>query len=405
MVKEPLKLAYESILACKPLVQLEHFTNEINYHHFLYALEIACSVTTIDVYLAPGYVLFSANMHEYAIGIASDGKLFVNKIANRPVGTPVNTIITDDRKIYVYELRDVDVWHLLRYDYDAEAEEITINETGTYRVQGDLLVEVEEYRPGNRILARLANAQAWLLLDTIARVLVELRITISTVNVDQVSLTVPFSFPISIQKFKESEKQATDVGRAILEKLSRVLYERMAVLGIALAMSKLETGVEIYGDGDYRNCKVHMTHGGLFLTGDLARHYAMFTVNISTGCESKNMEGTLLQKMYEDFQKHYKPDTFEQNVGNHHIRLQKAKSLTIRYRPKWQPLLLGDLVIEIDGEGWYHVTPESVITITHDEHGVTTIRFNGEYRVRFRTIHLARGHDYERNAIALSLLP
>jgi hypothetical protein len=36
---------------------------------------------------------------------------------------------------------------------------------------------------------------------------------------------------------------------------------------------------------------------------------------------------------------------------------------------------------------------------------VTTIRFNGEYRARFRTIHLARGHDYERNAIALSLLP
>jgi hypothetical protein len=131
----------------------------------------------------------------------------------------------------------------------------------------------------------------------------------------------------------------------------------------------------------------------------------MFTVNISTRCELKNMEGTLLQKMYEDFQKRYKPDTFTLNVGNHHVKIEKARSMTIRYRPRWQPLLLGDLVIEIDGQGWYHVTPESLITITHDEHGVTLIHFNGEYQVMFRTILLARAHDYERNAIALSLLP
>jgi hypothetical protein len=85
--------------------------------------------------------------------------------------------------------------------------------------------------------------------------------------------------------------------------------------------------------------------------------------------------------------------------------MEKVRSLTIRYRPKEQPLLLGDLVIEVDGQGWYHVTPESDITIVHDEHGMTAVRFNGEYQVRFATILFARAHDYERNAIALSLLP
>jgi hypothetical protein len=403
-MRELLRLVYDSLVSCKPLlVQPEHFTNEINYHHFLYAMEIACSAPTLDVYLAPSYVLFSVYMHEYAVGVASDGKLFVNKIAYRPVGKQVNTIIYNDRKIYVHELTDTDVWHLLRYDYDVEAEEILIDRTGVYRVQGDLLIEVEEYRPGNRILGRLANAQAWLLLDTIARILVELRITTSMVNADQVSLTVPFSFPISIQRFKE--KEVTDVGKTILEKLSRVLYERVAMLGTASTMSKLETGIEIYGAGDYRNCQIRLKDSGLFLAGDLAQYYATFDVVISTHCDSKNIAGTLLEKMYEDFQKAYKPDTFNLNVGNHHIRLQKARSLTIRYRPKWQPLLLGDLVVEIDGQGWYHVTPDTVISIMHDEHGVTTIRFNDEYKIRFRTIYLARGHDYERNAIVLSLLP
>ena len=91
-------------------------------------------------------------------------------------------------------------------------------------------------------------------------------------------------------------------------------------------------------------------------------------------------------------------------VGNHHIHMENVRSMTIRYRPKWQPLLLGDIVIENDGQRWYQVTPDSVITVVHDEHGMVTIKFNDVYKVRFRTLDLATNHDHERNTIILSML-
>jgi hypothetical protein len=116
------------------------------------------------------------------------------------------------------------------------------------------------------------------------------------------------------------------------------------------------------------------------------------------------MEGTLLEKLHNGFQEHYKPRSFEFIVGNHHVRLEKARSMAVRYKPKHQPLLLGDLVVEAGGRGWYHVSPDTVVTIVHDEHGVTTVRFNGEYLVRFRIIDFATAHFHERNAIVLDML-
>jgi hypothetical protein len=122
-------------------------------------------------------------------------------------------------------------------------------------------------------------------------------------------------------------------------------------------------------------------------------------------CSPNLSEGTLLEKMYEDFQKLYQPKTFEFTVGNHYIRMENVYSMLIRYKPKWQPVMLGDLTVEINvGQGWYYVTPASTITIVHDEHGMKTVRFADEFRVRFRTLNLSDRHEEERNAIALNLL-
>ncbi len=124
-------------------------------------------------------------------------------------------------------------------------------------------------------------------------------------------------------------------------------------------------------------------------------------------CSANMSEDTLLKRMYDDFVQLYRFRSFEFSVGNHHVRMENVLSSNIRYKPRWQPLLLGDLVVELTvgpGQGWYHVTPESTITITHEEHGITKLRFAREFRVRFRSLNLSTDHDHERNAIAFNLL-
>jgi hypothetical protein len=85
------------------------------------------------------------------------------------------------------------------------------------------------------------------------------------------------------------------------------------------------------------------------------------------------------------------------------VVLENAVSGRIMYRPRVQPLTGGDRLVWAGNEGSYIVTPNTTVTITHREHGMKTLRFDGDYTVRFYTLRRSIEHWTERNTIILEL--
>jgi hypothetical protein len=368
-------------------------------------LHVFCNTDHVDIYVFNSYLLLSTTLYKYIVGLADvDLKLFVNKVRGEPLFADLENVVKKDgRLIRIYRSSDDrEVWSILGYDFDvATREKITVDKLGVYRVQGDLALEVDEYKPPN-LLISLSDAQRRLLADLIVRVLAEMRVTVRVDTED--NIIVPIMVPVKDPKV--AIKHSDAIRDMVIERVATTLYEKLKELGLATRLNPLLSWRAIIkADNEYRNCDIHISDGG-FTHGYDTIPYVRMNVIISPRCGLGASEGTLLEKMYKDLLQLYQPRTFEFTIGNHHIRIENALSLNIRYRPRWQPLLLGDLIVEISvDQGWYRVTPDSTITITHDEHGMTTVRFAGVYRARFRTLNLDETHTHERNAIAFNLIP
>jgi hypothetical protein len=300
--------------------------------------------------------------------------------------------IHDNEKIEVYGTSDEAVRReVLGYDYDVERREVVVAKPGRYRVQGDLVLNV---RPVDNVKQSILNAlvehQTTLLMDVIARLLLSKRLN---VRLGYEHVTIPVTQP---------SKEIADVIVDLLVKglgdlgiVNPLAVCRFGVLPMFGLNIQAPEGVTlIRADGDYRNC----------LMAVVPREHGVI---VYLRCEAK-LSGSLLDKLYEDFQEAYKPMRFEFMAANHHITLDNARSLRVRYKPRYQPLLQGDRIVEyryapLEGS-WYHVTPETTAVIMHEEHGVTTVRFGEEYAIAFHTVSLDPEHVEERNAAVLKSL-
>jgi hypothetical protein len=379
------------------------FVDSINYRHFLLALRVLCNSHYTDIYVSSSYVVLSTTGHKYVIGLADgDNRFFVNKVSRELSSYElVVSFRKGERRITIYTTTNEEVWDIMGFEYNTVGEEIVIEKTGVYRVQGDLVLEVDDYKPAP-LLNELANVQERLLLDMLLRVLTEMRVTAQVG--DGGNIIVPLFMPV-----EDARKAITNfdtIRDMVVERAASTLYERLREIGLARGLSRPSSWKAIIdADGEYANCDIRVFDGSFTHAYDILPYVRMNLI-IAPKCSPNMSEGTLLKKMYDDFMQLYKPRTFEFTVGNHHIRMENAYSMMLRYRPKWQPVVLGDLVVEIDvDQGWYHVTPKTIVTITHDEHGITRVRFTREFEVRFGTLTLSERHAHERNAIALNLIP
>jgi hypothetical protein len=343
-------------------------------------------------------------MYRYVIGVADgDTRLFVNKVDREPSGGElVTSFKRGERRISVYTASDEEVWVILGFRYNAVGEEVVIGKPGRYRVQGDLVLEVDKQASFNLVNV-LSNVQERFLVDLLLRVLIEMRVS-AQVGLNN-NIIVPLKIPV--KDLNINIKHVDTIINMAIEKVSTKLYDKLKELGLAKELKLLlKWKAIIDADGGYRNCEIHVFDGGSGHDYDALPHIRMNLV-ILPKCSANMAEDTLLRKMFDDFTQLYKSRSFEFSIGNHHIRMEDVLSSNIRYKPRWQPLLLGDLVVELTvgpGQGWYHVTPDSTITITHDEHGITKLRFTKEFRVMFRVLNLSEAHVQERNAIAFNLV-
>jgi hypothetical protein len=362
----------ESLVHCRA-PRPELFVDAVNYrHHVKFVLPRCERLSTLMLYVAPHYVVVDLVLHKYLYGVTSDGKVFVNKIDLTPRIAAKHLATVEGRTVEVKTTTDYDVRVVLNYDDDYEKEEVVIRHTGRYRVQGDLVIEVDKIDVEGVVTDHIRLYQEWLLVDVIARTLLSYRL-----NVDISQAVNRIVIPLH---------------RGLhADKVARLLHRELSgsVVSSLVEIVKRDS-YRLEGGNDYSNCDI--------IVG--SRDHDII---VDVMCKMP-IAGTLAEKLYREFSEIYKPTSFEIMVGNHHIRMEGVKSLNVRYRPSVQPVLLGDGVVEIREDGWYVVTPESKVTITHEEHGVTNIAFNSKYVVRFHTIILSAEHRLERNTVVLELL-
>jgi hypothetical protein len=362
----------ESLVRCRA-PRPELFADAVNYrHHVKFVLPRCDRASTLILYVAPHYVIVDLVTHRYLYGVTSDGKVFVNRVALTPRITSKHLVTVEGRMVEVRTTTDYDVRMVLNYDDDYEKEEAVIRRTGRYRVQGDLVIEVDRIDVESLIMDRMRSHQELLLADILARTLLSYRLS---ADVSQVigRIVIP-----SYRGFHA-------------DKVARLLHRELSGSVVSSLTEIVEhDSYRLEGGNDYGNCDIIVgSHG--------------HNVIVDVVCKTP-ITGTLAEKLYREFTEIYKPTSFEFMIGNHHIRMERVKSLNVRYRPSVQPVLLGDVVVEIREDGWYAVTPESRVIVMHEEHGAANIAFNNNYVVRFHTLALSAEHVLERNTVVLELL-
>jgi hypothetical protein len=109
---------------------------------------------------------------------------------------------------------------------------------------------------------------------------------------------------------------------------------------------------------------------------------------------------TLQNELLKEFE-NMQPMDIEFSLGNHHIRISKAKPLSLMYRPSRQPLTLNENLITLMNPLRFIVTPSTTIELTHREHGLKVVRFKNNYIVTFTDVATHEDYLSERNRVIL----
>jgi hypothetical protein len=367
----------KSLLECKSPEGV--FASKADYlHHAKFAVPSVCDVpprTEIRVWMSKGYLIVSTQSEPfmYLYGVSEDGGVFVNAVEGLLMGVPWVAHDIANRSWRVYIVADSEVRRMLGYDREAPGSELAIKETGRYRVQGDLCMEVSggDTVWGN-ILDWIVIHQETLLADAAARVL------------NDAGLDIEWSGARFVIRFAHRPDPVA---------VAKLIAPALSEMGVA-EPGWLDTGrgkVVLRGAGDYSNCDLKVE-----LPVEPTFGYPVFVI-----ADCIKTEAGLAASMMREIRADLKPRDFTLRVGNHAITLENTVSGRIMYRPKVQPILWGDRVLTLGIEGAYLATPGTRAIITHREHGTKTVKFNSEYAISFYTLRRSMAHAIQRNTIAL----
>jgi hypothetical protein len=351
------------------------FASKTDYlHHARFVLGKLCERPDAyaDVYVSESYLAVLVHgagpLHMYLYGVSDDGGVFVNGVegvlggwkSHRAGGKVEQAVVTSD----------ANVRRLLDYDREAPGEEYTVREPGRYRVQGDLCVEVNRLDSTlfEDLFTQLVSHQTAVLSDIVMRALTDIGFNVE----------VSFAWRLLIL-FEE----VPDVGGLV-----GLLAQQLSDLGVVGGVAAGAREARLKGAGDYANC-------------DLLVEVEGSAVTVVPVCRRER--SGLAWRMLQELRAGLKPRRFELAVGNHSVVLENAISGRIVYRPGVQPLAGGDRLVWAGGEGSYIVTPGTIVTVMHREHGVKVLKFDGDYTVRFYTLRRSTKHWAERNTITLEL--
>jgi len=332
--------------------------------------------------------------YAYILGLNSDGRLFVNRVPPALTGLHGN-LVSHLGEAVVREVEDVVIAELLGFNRSVDLyDEVTIADEGNYRVQGEVVVSVNQFWTGSvdsiedyyrRVVTAMeVEVQNYVRYLAYDRVMVELQ-------------TLGFS--------------ARFIGRAARDEIRIVdaIYygddSDKKAAAVAVALCK-RLGGRVYNSG-VCTCEVEDRALGRFsVTVDTSRipyggRYGDIVVKVYTYRGSRVALDLLRE--FEERVRSLPRGNFRFMLGNHLIEVEGGYSTSVAYTPSVQPLALPPRLLSITGNAFY-VDTQSRVRVTHPEHGVITLRFARPFMISFTTTGVDERYPGEVNRVILRKL-
>jgi len=317
--------------------------------------------------------------HNYIIGV--DGvrdKLFVNKVGNMHLDTNNMMMYKDFGIIFA---ADEKFWDIFGYDHDVDDgnDTVIIDDVGTYRVQGEVVLTViKETDITERVISDF-----W--TDVVAY--------IRTLAIDRLLGVIT-----EIGYSPEIIREGRHIELRVFMKVNEKQFNKF-VNNVVKALEKYFSDVKV--DRDYIKCNtIDLGEVTFYVKSSIGRDYISITViypyffyemqNCKIAVKIKNE----LIKAFQNLPK----SSFEFFVGEHLIKVKNAYSLRMTYVPEIQPIFINQVDVN-SYENSFIVFPNSVVEIEHREHGKKTIKFNDTYIIRFATTAIDNLFISERNKV------
>jgi len=337
------------------------------------------------------------NSKYYVVGIDTEsGKLFINRVNYAGIeGYLINVeSIGDD--LLVMRIKELFFKErVFEYNVDILDDEYVVDigpyQFMTYRVQGDLQIDVYKYPNDIGLLSaidrQIMEYRGYLIADKIAALLNDhgLSYNVRRANGGHWEIVIP---------------GGTDSSR--WSEYSR--RNRLRIVKLLSEYFTIESTSDIVNGGFTTTVK--LKDGDTYFTIDIVsrsyfRDWIGDVVIRTLGEFSYEKRRALVDDVIRHLDKLEFIDTMR-IIGNHRITLKNVIPISVAYTPPIKPLVLEPLTLYIVVPNTYIVNQESVVEFSHREHGVRRIRFADKYVVRI-THNDVHPHDVaQRNRIMLS---
>jgi len=320
-----------------------------------------------------------------------DGKVFVNKVDFR-IASPIVIgrleqfrLASDviDGIVRVYKVSDSDIRNALGFNYDSDGEgsEVVIASEGSYRVQGEIILIAREIESEGRFRDYLRDSlrgdifryAEYLFRDHLIMILRNMGFNVDTMpNMNHLL-------------HRGSEHQVV----ALLLGLKRALSLESKV---SINENALNIESPWFGKVVVRVKTIGATYGDPYMT--------VYTSIYLEEC------GKLCSEIYMDLDRQVrllKREDYEYVIGDHLVKIRNALTSRIVYTPPIKPMVLDSMNLWTSGDRFY-VDQKSEITIAHQEHGVTKVRFARPFTIIITTTAVSPEFPIEMNRIALEIL-
>ncbi len=333
----------------------------------------------------------------YVVGIDTDsGKLFINRANFANIeGYLINAEVIDREVLVIRVKESFFRERVFEYTADILDDEYVVDigpyEFMTYRVQGDLQIQVHRYPNDFNVIGaidrQVMEYREYLIADKIAALLND------------------YGISYHVQKGNSTHYEIVIPGGTDSSRWSK--YARRNRLRIVKMLSEYFT-IESPSDvvNDSTTTTVKMRDGDTQLTIDIisrARYgdWVGDTIIRTMGEFGYEKRRALVDDVIKHLDKLEPLDT-TRIIGNHRITLKNVIPISVAYTPPIKPLVLDPLTLYIVVPNTYIVSRESVMEFSHREHGVRRVKFADKYVVRI-THNVVHVHDAaQRNRIVLS---
>jgi hypothetical protein len=328
---------------------------------------------------------------DFAIGVNEyrDG-LFINELYLANVEYTITELCSDIEKcvgrIIVAAVGDDAFRAAFGYDRDVLGQEAIITTSGRYRVQGEVVFNIEEV--GDDYPKRLFNEQVLRSIsiytaDVVMRILIDhgLSPVARVGGSGEVLVRVPV-IPHNIDGYL----------RVIAEILGKYFtahystYFTMKEVVHRLWISNNEVAAEM--EANFNDESIDFTIEPWLIEPTKQVYNEMINM-IAGGIKDMLNNSERIDELL---------------VGRHYIKIEHGLPVNFTYEPGLKPKILEPVLITVHKPRTFLVTPRSVVTIEHPQHGVKRIRFNGTYELTVNTTRVSSKQIVDMNTIIFDRL-